>query len=74
MKRRHRLILEAYLNLGKVYFEKKEYTLANEILERAERMAKKENEMVKYTQVLLMAKSCLSASRSEEVRLFYEGQ
>lgn len=72
ISRREWLILEAYLKLGIVYFEKKDFSLSRKILEKSKKIAKKRNDMLKYTQALLyIAKTCLANSNLEEARSAY---
>ncbi|SEN50209.1 helix-turn-helix domain-containing protein [Lihuaxuella thermophila] len=69
ISRRQWLILEARLRLGIVYIEKKDYPLAREILEKTKKIAKRENNMVQYSQALLsIGKVFLSEAKYEEAR------
>ncbi|MBA4495568.1 helix-turn-helix domain-containing protein [Paenactinomyces guangxiensis] len=65
--RRKWLILEAYLKLGIIYFEKKDFQLSNKMLGKALKIAQKEKDMIEYSQALLyIGKSYLSESEYQE--------
>ncbi|MBH8608434.1 tetratricopeptide repeat protein [Thermoactinomyces sp. CICC 10521] len=67
ISRRHWLLLEAYQKLGIVYFEKKEFQLSHDILQKASKIANRENDMLKYSKTLLyIAKILLAEQKTSD--------
>ncbi|MBA4493752.1 tetratricopeptide repeat protein [Paenactinomyces guangxiensis] len=63
------LVLDAYIKLGIVYFEKYDFQLSGKILQKALKIAKKQDDVAKYSQGLLyLAKILLLQSKYEEAR------
>ncbi|MBA4495011.1 helix-turn-helix domain-containing protein [Paenactinomyces guangxiensis] len=58
ISRRQFLIQDAYLKLGIVYFEKKDFQLSHKTLRKALNIVKIENDMLKYSKALLYVAKC----------------